>query len=106
VIPLTTSNAGPPAARPPRSWTSSKAEPPLPNSPDPTTSPSPRSTNGWTTSSPRGTEALHSHPRDVDAKHRAEKKDLLAKIGELTMEKEVYKAVLEIQGKPLPDVNS
>lgn len=54
----------------------------------------------------QGTEALRSHPRDVDAKHRAEKKDLFAKIGELTMEKEVYKAVLEIQVTPLPDANS
>lgn len=54
----------------------------------------------------QGTEALRSHPRDAEARHKAEKKDLLAKIGELTMEKEVYKAVCEIQGKPLPDANS
>lgn len=54
----------------------------------------------------QGTEALRSHPRDAEARHKAEKKDLLAKIGELTMEKEVYKAVCEIQGKALPDVNS
>jgi transposase-like protein len=54
----------------------------------------------------QGTEALRSQPCDREARHRSEKKDLLAKIGELTMEKEVYKAVLEIQGKPLPDVNS
>jgi transposase-like protein len=54
----------------------------------------------------QGTEALRSHPRDAEARHKAEKKDLLAKIGELTMEKEVYKAVCEIQGKALPDANS
>lgn len=34
----------------------------------------------------QGTEALRSPPRDVEARHRSEKKDLLAKIGELTME--------------------
>lgn len=54
----------------------------------------------------QGTEALRSHPRDLDAKHRAEKKDLLAKIGDLTMQMEVYKIACEIQGKPLPDANS
>jgi len=54
----------------------------------------------------QGTEALRSHPRDAEARHKAEKKDLLAKIGELTMEKEVYKAACEIQGKALPDANS
>jgi transposase-like protein len=54
----------------------------------------------------QGTEALRSHPRDVDAKHRAEKKELLAKIGELTMEKEVWMIARDILGKPLPDANS
>lgn len=53
-----------------------------------------------------GTEALRSHPRDAEARHKAEKKDLLAKIGDLTMQMEVYKIACEIQGKPLPDVNS
>lgn len=53
-----------------------------------------------------GTEALRSHPRDVDAKHRAEKKELLAKIGDLTMQMEVYKIAAELQGKQLPDANS
>ena len=37
-----------------------------------------------------GTEALRSHPRDADARHKAEKKDMLAKIGDLTMQMEVY----------------
>ncbi|RYG93419.1 MAG: DUF1153 domain-containing protein [Alphaproteobacteria bacterium] len=54
----------------------------------------------------QGTEALRSHPRDVEAKHLAEKKELLAKIGELTMEKEVWKIARDILGKPLPDANS
>ena len=52
-----------------------------------------------------GTEALRSHPRDAEARHKAEKKDLLAKIGDLTMQMEVYKIACEIQGKPLPDAN-
>jgi len=33
-----------------------------------------------------GTEALRSHPRDAEAKHKAKEKDLLAKIGDLTMQ--------------------
>lgn len=53
-----------------------------------------------------GTEALRSHPRDAEARHNAEKKELLAKIGELTMEKEVWKVTREILGKPLPDAES
>lgn len=53
-----------------------------------------------------GTEALRSHPRDIEAKAKAREKDLLAKIGDLTMQMEVYKIVCEIQGKPLPDANS
>lgn len=53
-----------------------------------------------------GTEALRSHPRDAEARHHAEKKELLAKIGELTMEKEVWKVTREILGKPLPDAES
>lgn len=54
----------------------------------------------------QGTEALRSHPRDAEARHHAEKKELLAKIGELTMEKEVWKIARDILGKPLPDANS
>jgi transposase-like protein len=53
-----------------------------------------------------GTEALRSHPRDAEARHKAEKKELLAKIGELTMEKEVWRIARDILGKPLPDANS
>lgn len=53
-----------------------------------------------------GTEALRSHPRDAEARHDAEKKQLLAKIGELTMEKEIWKVAREHLGKPLPDANS
>lgn len=53
-----------------------------------------------------GTEALLAHPRDAEARHTAEKKELLAKIGELTMEKEVWKIAREHLGKPLPDANS
>lgn len=54
----------------------------------------------------QGTEALRAKPRDVEAQHLAEKKQLLAKIGELTMEKEVWKIAREHLGKPLPDANS
>ncbi len=32
-----------------------------------------------------GTEALRSHPRDAEARHKAREKDPLAKIGDLTM---------------------
>ncbi len=53
-----------------------------------------------------GTEALRSHPRDAEAKHKAKEKDLLAKIGDLTMQMEAYKIACDIQGKPYPDVNS
>lgn len=53
-----------------------------------------------------GTEALRSHPRDAEARHKAKEKDLLAKIGDLTMQMEVYKIACEVQGKPLPDVRS
>ncbi len=53
-----------------------------------------------------GTEALRSHPRDAEARHKAKEKELLAKIGELTMEKEVWKVTREILGKPLPDAES
>ena len=54
----------------------------------------------------QGTEALRANPRDVEARHQSEKKELLAKIGELTMEKEVWKVTREILGKPLPDADS
>ena len=53
-----------------------------------------------------GTEALRSHPRDAEAIHKAKEKDLLAKIGDLTMQMEAYKIACDVQGKPYPDVNS
>ena len=53
-----------------------------------------------------GTEALRSHPRDAEAHHKAKEKDLLAKIGDLTMQMEVYRIACEVQGKPLPDMKS
>ncbi len=53
-----------------------------------------------------GTEALRSHPRDAEALHKAREKDLLAKIGDLTMQSEAYKIAHDILGKPLPDVKS
>jgi len=52
-----------------------------------------------------GTEALRSHPRDAEALHKAREKDLLAKIGEMTMQVEAYKIACDLQGKPHPDVS-
>ena len=54
----------------------------------------------------QGTEVLRAHPPDAEAEQQAEKKGLLAKIGDLTMQMEVYKIACDIQGKPYPDVNS
>lgn len=53
-----------------------------------------------------GTEDLRSHPRDAEARHKAQKKELLPKIGELTLEKEGWQIAREQRGKPLPDANS
>lgn len=53
-----------------------------------------------------GAEALRSHPRDAEAQHEAKEKDLLAKIGDLTMQMEAYKIACDLQGKPHSDVNS
>ena len=50
-----------------------------------------------------GQEQLRSHPRDAEARFAAEKKELLAKVGELTMQMEVYKIACEVQGKDVPD---
>ncbi len=50
-----------------------------------------------------GTEQMRSHPRDAEAKFKAREKDLLAKIGDLTMQAEVLKMAREYLGKPLPD---
>ena len=51
----------------------------------------------------QGTEVLRSHPRDQEAQWEAREKDLLAKIGDLTMEKEVLKKTHRILGKDLPE---
>ena len=53
-----------------------------------------------------GKERLRARPRDAEARHAAEKKELLAKVGELTMQMEVYKIAAELQGKAVPDANS
>jgi len=53
-----------------------------------------------------GTEALRTHPRDAEALHKAEKKDLLAKIGDLTMQIEVLQIARDYLGKNQPDANS
>ena len=56
----------------------------------------------------QGTEALRSHPRDAEAKHRSEKNDLLAKVGDLTMQMEAYKLARDYLdlGKTRPDADS
>jgi transposase-like protein len=53
-----------------------------------------------------GTEALRAHPRDIELRHKAEKKELLAKIGDLTMQMEVLQIAREYLGKSQPDANS
>ena len=52
-----------------------------------------------------GTEALRSNPRDAQAQHKTREKELLAKIGDLTMQMEAYKIACDIQGKPYPDAS-
>jgi len=51
----------------------------------------------------QGTEALRSHPRDREAQWEAEKKELHAKIGEMTLHIEVLKKAHRILGKDLPE---
>lgn len=51
----------------------------------------------------QGTEALRSHPRDLAAQHEAEKQQLLAKVGELTLHVDVLKKAHRLLGKDLPD---
>src|SRR5215213_568533 len=53
-----------------------------------------------------GTEALRAHPRDLELRHKAEKKELLAKIDDLTMQMEVLQIAREYLGKSQPDANS
>lgn len=52
------------------------------------------------------TESLRVQPRDAEAKHQAEKKELLSKLGELAMQMEAHKIACDIQGNPHPEVNS
>lgn len=53
-----------------------------------------------------GTEALRAHPRDAEARHKSREKDLLAKIGDLTMQVEVLQIARDYLGKSQPDANS
>jgi transposase-like protein len=50
-----------------------------------------------------GEEYLRARPRDIQEIHEVEKKELYAKIGELTLEKDVLKKVHRILGKDLPE---
>jgi transposase-like protein len=59
---------------------------------------------GWLEGGLRGLEdRLRSNPRDQEAAWAAEKKELYAKIGELTLEKEILKKTHRVLGKDLPD---
>lgn len=51
----------------------------------------------------QGTEALRSHPRDRQAQWDAREKQLLAKVGELTLDVEILKKTHRILGKELPE---
>lgn len=51
----------------------------------------------------QGTESLRSHPRDREAQFEAEKKELLAKIGELSLSVDILKKAHHILGKDLPE---
>ena len=46
-----------------------------------------------------GEEGMRVQPREVEARHDAEKKDLMAKIGELTLEVDVLKKAYRTAGK-------
>jgi len=60
--------------------------------------------DGWREAGMRGMEdRLRSNPRDQEAAWEAEKKELYAKIGELTLEKEILKKTHRVLGKDLPD---
>jgi len=50
-----------------------------------------------------GQEQLRSRPRDLQELHEVEKKELYAKIGELTLEKDILKKVHRILGKDIPE---
>lgn len=51
----------------------------------------------------QGTEAMRSHPRDIQAQWDAKEKDLLAKVGELTLAVDILKKTHRILGKDLPE---
>ena len=51
----------------------------------------------------QGTEALRSHPRDRQAQWEAREKQLLAKVGELTLDVEILTKTHRILGKELPE---
>ena len=62
---------------------------------------------GWVEAFQRGGEdRLRSNPRDLEGEWEAERKDLFAKIGELTLEKEILKKTLRTPKKDFPDENS
>jgi transposase-like protein len=59
---------------------------------------------GWVEAGLQGLEdRLRSNPRDSQAEWEAERKELYAKIGELTLEKEILKKTHRILGKDLPE---
>jgi transposase-like protein len=51
----------------------------------------------------QGTEALRSHPRDLAQQFEAERKTLLAKVGELTLHVDLLKKAHRYLGKDLPE---
>jgi len=62
---------------------------------------------GWLEAGLRGMEdRLRSNPRDREGEWEAERKELFAKIGELTLEKEILKKTLRAPGRDLGDGNS
>ena len=58
----------------------------------------------WVEAGIKGMEdRLRSNPRDNQAEWEAQKKELYAKIGELTLEKEILKKTHRVLGKDLPE---
>ena len=53
-----------------------------------------------------GEDRMRSNPRDLDAAHESEKKELLAKIGELSMEVSLLKKAQGIGTRGSEDANS
>ena len=59
---------------------------------------------GWVEAGLQGLEdRLRSNPRDAQTEWEAERKELYAKIGELTLEKEILKKTHRVLGKDLPE---